>query len=278
MTTPGRPLTTLDETTTGADMDHTTAPRPTTVRGGTQGPVPFHRLLSAETRKLFDTRSGMIMTAALIVVVLLAIVGRGVATGPKLLILIHTAGIGLSTLLPVLGILSVTGEWSHHTALTTFTLEPRRGRVLVAKALPPMITALAAAALSMLVAVPVTALVASGQHVPADWDVAPLGLIGWAVTNVLVVSMGLALGMLLLNAPSAILICLSSVMAWSIVASLGSGGKHLSEWLNLSATTVPLQTGHMSGGDVGRLAVSVAFWIVLPMAVGVVRVLRKDVH
>ena len=33
-----------------------------------------------------------------------------------------------------LGVLSTAGEWSHGTVQTTFLLEPRRGRVMAAKA------------------------------------------------------------------------------------------------------------------------------------------------
>ena len=38
-----------------------------------------------------------------------------------------------SLLLPVLGILAVTAEWSQRTGLVTFTLEPNRARTAVAK-------------------------------------------------------------------------------------------------------------------------------------------------
>ncbi len=245
---------------------------------GTPGPVPFHRLLSAEVRKLFDTRSSLILAAILVALTFAAIIGRGVVSGPRLANLIGTAGIGFGTLLPVLGILSVTSEWSHRTALVTFTLEPRRGRVLAAKALPPLLTAVAASLLAMLVAVPATAAVAKLRDTPADWHFAPLHLAGWVTTNVIVVAMGLALGMLLLNAPAAIVLSLSTVMIWSIVGRLGSTGHLLASWLDLNTTTAPLQGGDLSGRDVGHLAVSVAFWVVVPMAVGAVRVLRRDVH
>ena len=40
-----------------------------------------------------------------------------------------------SVLLPVLGIMLVTSEWSQRTAMTTFTLEPRRMRIVLAKML-----------------------------------------------------------------------------------------------------------------------------------------------
>ena len=39
----------------------------------------------------------------------------------------------MSLILPVLGILLVTSEWSQRTGLTTFALVPQRERVIVAK-------------------------------------------------------------------------------------------------------------------------------------------------
>ena len=45
------------------------------------------------------------------------------------------AALGLSRLLPIAVMVTMTAEWSQRTALTTFTLEPRRGRVLAAKVL-----------------------------------------------------------------------------------------------------------------------------------------------
>ncbi|RVX41860.1 hypothetical protein EDD27_4442 [Nonomuraea polychroma] len=239
--------------------------------------IPFHRLLSVETRKLFDTRSGKIMTVILLFLTLASIVARGVVSGPQLQTLVHTAGIGFGILLPVIGILTVTGEWSHRTALTTFVLEPRRRRVLAAKCLPPLITTAAASLFAMLVAVPVTAAVASAQAVPANWEIASVTLLGWAVANVLVVAMGLSVGMLLLNAPAAIVIYLATPMLWSVVAQLGATGEVLTEWLDLGTAAAPLMSGDMTGGDTARLAVSVIFWIVIPMTLGVARVTRKEV-
>ena len=43
------------------------------------------------------------------------------------------AALGLSRLLPLVLLMAMTAEWSQRTAMTTFTLEPRRGRVLAAK-------------------------------------------------------------------------------------------------------------------------------------------------
>ena len=42
-------------------------------------------------------------------------------------------------LLPILGIMAATAEWTQRTGLVTFTLEPRRGRVVLAKALAALV-------------------------------------------------------------------------------------------------------------------------------------------
>ena len=240
-------------------------------------PIPFRRLLAVEARKIADTRSGKIITAVMVGLVVASVAARGTVAGPKPQTLAATAGIALGTLLPVLAILTMTGEWAHRTALTTFALEPRRHRVLAAKSVPPLVAAVALSLLAMLVALPVTAVVARVGGGPADWDVQPLWLLGWAGVNVLVAAQGLALGTLLLNAPAAIVISLSTPVLWAVVGRLGSAGAALAEWLDLNTTAAPLASGDMTWGEGARLATSAVFWIALPMAAGVVRVLRKEV-
>jgi hypothetical protein len=97
------------------------------------------------------------------------------------------------------------------------------------------------------------------------------------VTNVLVVATGLALGMLLLNAPAAIVICLTTPMLWSAVAGLGPTGALLAGWLDVNRAAIPLTNGHLTGGDAARLATSALVWIALPAIAGVVRVGRKEI-
>ncbi|MET7460177.1 ABC transporter permease [Nonomuraea sp. NPDC005501] len=239
--------------------------------------VPFHRLLAVETRKLFDTRSAVILTAVLLCLTVAAIAGRGLYAGPDLRRLIWTAGIGYTTLLPVLGILTVTNEWSHRTALTTFALEPRRRRVIAAKVVPPALAAVVASLLAMLVAVPATALTSAVQHVPAHWNATPTTMAGWTAANVLFTLMGVALGTLLLNAPAAIVVYLASTGVWNAVAMLGSAGETLAQWLDLNRTIAPLATGDWADISPARLAASAAVWIVLLLLLGTARVSRKEV-
>ncbi|NUO99514.1 MAG: ABC transporter permease [Nonomuraea sp.] len=239
--------------------------------------VPFRTLLLVEARKLVDTRSGRAVAAVMIALSVAAVAGRATVTEPRLVTLAGTAGIGYGPLLTVLAILTMTTEWSHRTALTTFALEPRRVRVLAAKCLPPLVMAMAAPLAALLVAVPVTAVAASVRGVPAVWEVAPSALLGTVVTTALLAAQALAMGLLLLNAPAAIVICLSNTLIWSTVALLGDAGAALAAWLDLNHTTDPLVNGRLTGGDAVRLAVSVTVWILAPMAAGAVRVIRKEV-
>jgi ABC-2 type transport system permease protein len=242
--------------------------------GASRG-VPFGRLLRVETRKLFDTRGNLVLSAVLVVLSLALVVGRSVATGEaRFFTLTGTAAIVLGVLLPVLGVLTMTGEWSHRTALTTFTLEPRRARVPAAKC----VAALAAAVAASLVALLVAALVTAVRGGAGDWTVDPLALLGWIATMILVTGEGLALGLLLRNAPAAIVICLVSPMAWGFVAQLGTTGETLAAWLDLNVTTNALMSGDMTLAAAARLAASALAWIVLPLTAGFLRVLRTDVR
>ncbi|WP_182885017.1 ABC transporter permease [Microbispora sp. H10885] len=240
-------------------------------------PIPFRRLLRAETRKLAGTRSGKVIAVLLVALVVASVAARATVAGPEPQRLIFTAGIALGTLLPVLGILTMTGEWTHRTALTTFALEPRRHRVIAAKCVPPLAATVLLSLLAMLVAVPVTAVAAGVRNTPPVWDVDPAALLGWTGANVLVTATGLALGALLLNAPSAIVICLTAPMLWSAAARLGPGGAALAGWLDLGTTSAPLMTGDLTWSDGARLAASATLWIVVPMTAGLIRVLRKEV-
>jgi ABC-2 type transport system permease protein len=239
--------------------------------------IPFSRLLRVETRKLFDTRSGVILAVGALGLALTAVVVRGLLSEAGWFTLAGAAAIPLGMLMPVLGILTVTGEWRHRTALTTFALEPRRWRVLAAKCLPPLAATVAGCALALLAAVPMTAVAAAVHGVETTWTVEPARVLGWLVTMVLLTGEGLGLGLLLLNAPAAIVICLAGTVVWNTVAQLGDLGATLAGWLDLNVTTNPLMSGELTGDAALRLATSVLAWIVIPVAVGMLRVAKKEI-
>src|SRR3954447_16170540 len=99
-------------------------------------PVPLTRLTSLELRKMFNTRSGFWLMASIAITALLA-TGAVIlfASDDDIKYSTFAAAIGfpMAVILPMTAILAVTSEWSQRSGLTTFTLVPHRGRVVLAK-------------------------------------------------------------------------------------------------------------------------------------------------
>lgn len=117
--------------------------------------IPLSRLVHAELRKLIDTRAGfwllvVIAVAAAAVIALMLFFADGADL--SFLNFLAATGTPLGVLLPVLGILAVTTEWSQRTGLVTFTLEPRRSRIAGAKLVAGVIAAAAFFAIATVVA------------------------------------------------------------------------------------------------------------------------------
>ena len=78
---------------------------------------------------MFDTRSGFWLMASIVIIGVLATVGTVLfAPDEELTHYTFAAAIGfpMTIVLPIIAILSITGEWSQRTGLTTFTLVPHR--------------------------------------------------------------------------------------------------------------------------------------------------------
>lgn len=104
-------------------------------RTGSAG-IPVSRLTRVELRKLVDTRSGAWLLAAITATTLAAIVIYLFAADSQALTFeafVNVTATPQGLLLPVLGIMAVTTEWTQRTALVTHALEPNRARVTFAK-------------------------------------------------------------------------------------------------------------------------------------------------
>lgn len=238
----------------------------------------FGRLVAVETRKFFDTTLGKTLTALVIIGSITVMTGRATLLGVDVQPTITISGLAMGTLLPVLGIMSVTSEFSQRTALSTFALEPRRARVMLAKTIPPVIATLAACVIVVVAGLAIVQIVALTQGQPAILTIDPTVLLGWLLTNLILVLNGVAIGMLFLNAPAAIVICVAGGVYWGAIALAGDIGATLANWLDLNRTTNPLLSGTMSTTAAGSLAVSIAVWVVLPFVLGTIRVMRKEVR
>ena len=237
--------------------------------------VPFSRTLQAELRKMVDTRAGrwmVIVMAAVAAIILAAFLIWGPAEDASFSGLLQLSTLPLAMLLPVLGIMAATAEWTQRTGLVTFTLEPRRGRVVLAQAL----AALLLAAIVLVVAVAASAL-ANVVGGTGEWDLTAAAGGGLALALLIYVLQGVAFGLAFLNTPVAIVSALVLPMIWSIATTAVSALDDVGKWLNLDAVMQPLFAGEMAGQDWAQLATAGGVWVLLPLAIGTWRVLTREV-
>ena len=117
--------------------------------------ISLWRLTRVELRKMADTRSGkwlLIGIGVITLVVIIAFYASADASERTFFNFMAAANGPQGFLLPVLGILLITSEWSQRTALVSFTLTPARGRVLRAKFLAALVAGMAAIAVAVLLA------------------------------------------------------------------------------------------------------------------------------
>lgn len=241
-------------------------------------PVPFARLVTVELRKMSDTRAGrwlLIVIAAitLLTVGLLVFVGQaedrtfgsffGVTASPQ------------GFLLPVLGVLLVTSEWGQRSTLTTFTLVPSRGRVVLAKIVAAVLFGLAAIVLAMAFSA-LGALVGGASDPWGAFGIEDAGKL--ALVQTFGVLQGLAFGMLFLNTAAAIVTYFVVPIAFSILTSVVAAMRDVQPWVDPGTSQAPLISGEtLTGEQWAQMATAALLWIGVPMAIGAVRMLRAEV-
>lgn len=270
--------TTSAGTTTSTLSAPTFAPSPAPLTG--PAGVLFGRLLRAELRKLTDTRSGrwlLIVVMALtpiIDVVMLAVAKPQSLTYAEFVDVTQSPQ---KVLLPLLGLLSVTTEWSQRTGLVTFTLEPDRMRVLRAKFAATLLLGLAVIAVALAAAAVCNLLGSTLRHSDGSWAFGVSGFRDILILQASGLVEGLAFGMLLLVSAAAIVgffvLPFLSTLLFSSVAAL----KGVSGWLDLNSAQDPLYKHDITGGGWAQLAVAVLIWVALPTAAGVLRVRRGEI-
>lgn len=258
--------------------------------------IPFSREVRVETRKMFDTRGGLwlfIITGALLLLVMalvLLVLGLNedatiTATGFS-----EAMTLPVSILVPVFAILTVSSEWSQRTHLTTFTLQPNRGRVVAAKfasvtllALGTIVVAIAFGALGNVLYGMIT-----GNEVV--WNVSAKQLFWTVLLQLLFFWMAFALASLILNTPAAIAVfyvvaLILPFMIYPILFFAVSWGSDVVQWLDFNYAAAPLITGNnMMDEEVAvgvldyvRFAFTIVLWVVVPGVLGFLRIKRTEV-
>ncbi|SDE53885.1 hypothetical protein SAMN05660485_01000 [Blastococcus fimeti] len=239
------------------------------------------RLVRVELRKTYDTRAGfwlllVVALAALAVVTLQMLFAE--EPEKTFAMFVSTTQLPVNLLLPVVGILLVTSEWSQRTAMTTFALVPDRSRVLTAKVIVGVllgllgtVAALFASALGALL----TPILTSDA---TDWGMSAGQLAQVALVQVLTILIGVAFGMLLLSSPLAIVLYFVLPTVVTIVSNTVGALAWVRDWLDQATTMAPMFEGALSGGEEwARLATTVALWLVAPMVAGWIRITRSEI-
>jgi hypothetical protein len=265
---------TLDRGTSVATTGSTESDYPAIDFGPRQS---FVRLVRIELRKMVDTRSGRWL---LIAILALSATGLGwwlthLDPGTvQFTDVLDLALLPVDLILPVVGIMAMTSEWTQRTALTTFTLSPRRIPVLFAKLTAAMALALTMVAAVVGLAFAATALGGAIGGDGASYSNALRNITGSGITDMLNVLMAAGIGLVVSLTAVGVLVYYVAPTAFALVAP---GLLHAnSRWLDIFATFDNLSSFHLTG-HVAQALTSVGFWIVLPVTVGLIVANRREV-
>ena len=232
------------------------------------------RLTVVELRKMTDTRAGFwLLLSTVLITAARSPSSCVVADAPDLSLqdMVALALQPASLLLPIVGILLVSSEWSQRTAMITFTLVPARSRVMVAKLLAALLLAIVAFQVAFAFAAVGTALGGGSWRYSA-------GLVGQvAVYTIVPMLTGVAFGAALRNpAPAIVGYFLLPIAFAALVASRRIDG--IAPWLDQTRTTEPMLEPRLTAQEWARFGTSVALWLGVPLAIGWWRVVRSDVQ
>jgi ABC-type transport system involved in multi-copper enzyme maturation permease subunit len=241
--------------------------------------VPFGRLLRTELRKLIDTRAGKWLVIAITVATPITVAVTLFAAKPADLTysqFVDLAQTPQNILLPILGLLSVTSEWSQRTGLVTFTLEPNRGRVLRAKATAVLLLGLLAIVAAFVAAAVGNALGPAVRHGDGSWHYTAGSFLDMTLAQLTGLALGMAFGMILMISAAALIAYYVVPSLSSLVFSTVPGAKGVKDWLDFNSAQSALYT-HITGLGWAQLGVAGLIWIIAPAVAGVLRVSRSEI-
>jgi ABC-2 type transport system permease protein len=235
------------------------------------------RLVAVELRKMVNTRAGFWLQVAMVALTVVVVVVRLLVGDPAHRTFQSVLDAGLqpaAVLLPVLGILLVTSEWSQRTGLITFALVPVRSRVLGAKLIASLL--LATAILAISVAIVAAAVLVASPGVAGTWShAAPL--IGQSAVNLMAgMVTGVALGAILLAPTPAIVLKFALPTTLWAVLSL-SVFSDVAPWVDYARALGQVTEYVMSPIQWAHVGTSLVIWMVLPLLIGARRITRSEV-
>jgi ABC-2 type transport system permease protein len=270
--------------TTPAPADSRRAVRTTSALAEPIRPIPLSRVTAVELRKMFDTRSGFWLMASIVITSVMA-TGAVIIFAPdnELTYSNFAAAIGfpMAVILPMIAVLSVTSEWSQRSGLTTFTLVPHRGRVILAKGIGTVGVAVASMILAMAIGVVGNVAGSALAGAPTTWDLSVQHLLYIVLGNVVGLLVGFMLGLVIRNSSGAIVgyFVLTLVLPGlgTLLATSAEWFRDLQPWVDINYAQGALFNGDMTGEQWANLGVTSVIWLLIPMAIGIRLVLRSEV-
>lgn len=264
-------------------MSTTTAPMTFDLASTPQ--TPMTRLAKVEIRKALDTRAGRWLVIAILALVVVVEVIYSFAApddSKGLQDYLQIPGAIFGYFLPIIIIMLTTSESSQRNGLVTFTLEPRRSRVVLAKFLAGIALAVGVMVLGFVLAVLGT-LLGAATGGDTSWSL-DSGIIFNALilSNLIGIFIGFALAMLIMNTPGAIVAYFAYTLilptAVAILSALSSTFEDIAPWIEFNTAQTPLISGDFSptGEEWAQILTAGIIWLVVPLAVGIWRLLRIE--
>jgi ABC-2 type transport system permease protein len=255
----------------------TTLAAPIPTNTGAHSRPGLGRLVRVELRKMVDTRAGFWLQIATAAITLVAVIVRSVVGDAADHTFASVLTVGLkpaAVLLPVVGIMLVTSEWSQRTGMITFALVPVRSRVLGAKLIASLVLAFT------------TLVVSSGIAAAGVLAASPGGDGTWADAGTLIgqsavylgggMVVGVAFGAIVLASAPAMVALFVVPTAWLAVTSLSFFGD-AAAWLDTGRALGPLSEEVLSTTQWAQAGTALALWMVLPLLIGTWRFTRREV-
>jgi ABC-2 type transport system permease protein len=248
--------------------------------------TPMSRLARVEIRKALDTRAGLWLIIAILALVVVVEVIYSFAAPDDMKNLqdyLQIPGGVFGYFLPIVIIMLTTSEASQRNGLVTFTLEPRRSRVVIAKFLAGIALAVAVMVIGFVLATLGTLLGIVTGASDVSWSL-DSGIIFNALilANLIGVFVGFALAMLIMNTPGAIVGYFAYTLilptAVGILSALSSTVDDIAPWVEFNTAQGPLISGDFSptGQEWAQILTAGIIWLVIPLAIGIRRLLRIE--
>lgn len=246
--------------------------------------VPMRRIVAVELRKSFDTRAGLWLLASVGLASLLT-TGAVIAWGPDedftYSTFTTTIAFPMSVILPIIAALAVTAEWTQRSGLTTFTIVPHRGRIMLGKVIGLALVAVPATALAFAVGAGGTVVASwiSGNDMVWDQDLVAVPYM--LLSLILTLAMGLVCGTVIRDSAGAIVAFF--VFSFVIPPLLGllamtqDWFHDVQPWVDLDYQLTALLRGSFDSQQWSQLAATTGIWLILPAVAGLWTLVRSEV-